>query len=55
MFGTRRQVTCEICECLFPKCSEDLVEKNISLVIILFDTNCSFKITVYLSFNGQIF
>ena len=27
VFRKRQQVTCEICECLFPKRSEDLVEK----------------------------
>ena len=30
-----------LASCLFPKRSEDLVQKIISLVI--FDTNCSFK------------
>ena len=35
------RVGMSLARCLFPKRSEDLVQKIISLVI--FDTNCSFK------------
>ena len=35
------RVGMSLASCLFPKRSEDLVQKIISLVI--FDTNCSFK------------